>query len=145
MKPLKQLAALAALMIAMPFAQASVYSEIEDSDAALAGQGFYPSHDEDGTGALAENEEKLTEFVLTRNETYMFTAVCDDDCTDIDLYVYDDNGQLIELDDEDDDFPIVGFTAEYSGSYYAEVTMYECATKYCGYIVRAYKEAQLGY
>lgn len=121
----KPLAALVAVLISMPFAQASIYSQLEGISAALSSKGLYPTQNEDGSRVLAVPEEEQTRFMLTRNQTYFFTAVCYDDCTDIDLYVYDNNDDVVGLDNEGDDHPVVGFTAEYSGPYYAEVTMHE--------------------
>ncbi|PNK59672.1 hypothetical protein [Psychrobacter sp. FDAARGOS_221] len=138
----KPLAALFTFLVATPSAYASLESQLEVMDMAGALLDYYPSHDEDGSGVLTEYQEEKTRFMLTRNETYSFAAVCDDDCTDIDLYVYDNNDKVVDLDDEDDDHPVVSFTAEYSGPYYAEVTMYECATKHCAYKVRAYKQTR---
>jgi hypothetical protein len=38
---------------------------------------------------------------------YYFNAICDDDCTNLDLAVFDKDGSLIKVDDADDNAPTV--------------------------------------
>ncbi|WP_019674068.1 hypothetical protein [Psychrobacter lutiphocae] len=100
---------------------------------------YYPSHENDMSGSLGEYDEETESFPFTRNKEYSLVAVCDDDCTDLDLYVYDKNGKVVGYDDDDTATAIVDFTAEYSGDYDVEVTMYECETSVCFYRVRSYR------
>lgn len=51
-------------------------------------------------------------------------ASCDEDCGDVDLYLYTPSGRLVDSDTLDDDFPIV--TAPKDGDYRVKVTMFDC-------------------
>ncbi|MGD1897265.1 MAG: hypothetical protein ACFB16_09990 [Phormidesmis sp.] len=52
-------------------------------------------------------------------------ARCDEDCSDIDLFLYDDRGTLVDSDDAVDAFPIV--TAPNDGMFVIEITMPACS------------------
>lgn len=62
---------------------------------------------------------------------YKITAACDGDCGDIDLKLYDENGNLIDSDVETDDRPIVGVTPRWSGRFKLWVRMYDCTANPC--------------
>ena len=51
-------------------------------------------------------------------------ADCDEDCMDLDLYLYNEMGVLVDSDDEYDAFPIL--TAPYEGTFSVQVTMPSC-------------------
>jgi EAL domain-containing protein (putative c-di-GMP-specific phosphodiesterase class I) len=50
---------------------------------------------------------------------------CDQDCYDLDLFIYDSNGHLVMQDVAVDANPVV--SAPYDGTFYVEVTMPNCA------------------
>ncbi|MEL6551957.1 MAG: hypothetical protein AAFQ63_00650 [Cyanobacteria bacterium J06621_11] len=52
-------------------------------------------------------------------------AFCDADCQDIDLFLYSEQGNLVDSDDAIDVFPIV--TAPYDGNFIVEVTLPACS------------------
>lgn len=51
-------------------------------------------------------------------------ALCDQDCSDLDLFLYDRSGLLVDVDNAPDAFPIV--TAPYEGTFGLRVTMPSC-------------------
>ncbi|MEL6490893.1 MAG: hypothetical protein ABG776_11440 [Cyanobacteria bacterium J06555_13] len=63
----------------------------------------------------------VTGFFLQGESIY---ANCDEDCMDLDLYLYTEMGVLVDSDIEEDSFPIV--TAPYDGNFAIEVTMPSC-------------------
>ena len=50
---------------------------------------------------------------------------CDQDCFDLDLFLYDANGALVAEDSLPDYFPVV--TAPYEGYYTVDVYVYDCS------------------
>lgn len=50
----------------------------------------------------------------------------DSDASDLDIKVYDDDGDLVAKDTETDASPVVNFTASSSGSYTFELSLYAC-------------------
>lgn len=82
-------------------------------------------------GATEEDEENTWTFYLNSAYDYRFEGFCDEDCDDLDLYLYDIDGEMIESDTEDDDFPIIYFSPASSGSFQVEISMYSCAVDPC--------------
>lgn len=65
---------------------------------------------------------------------YGAVAVCDNDCSNVDLLVYDAGGSQVASDVLDDDVPIVDFEVRKGGgTYYFEVKMVSCTTSSCGF------------
>lgn len=64
---------------------------------------------------------------------YYFSAVCDDDCGDIDIYLYDASGRLLSSDTDDDDQPLVGWNFSYASRVSIKVKMISCSDEPCYY------------
>jgi hypothetical protein len=77
---------------------------------------------------LNEGESVTYEGYLLGGEDVF--ASCDDDCTDLDIFLYDAvSGDLVDEDILLDDFPIV--TAPYDGNFLIEVLMVTCSVEPC--------------
>ena len=77
---------------------------------------------------------------LSAGEEYLFYAVCDQDCGDVDLFLYDPSGSLVATDSSvqaHTDFPTANAEIEYeptsSGTYRLEVKIYDCTASTCYY------------
>jgi hypothetical protein len=68
---------------------------------------------------------------LATGVTYAIVGVCDEDCYDLDLEMYDGYGDLIVKDDTDDDAPVVEFTVTQGGVFTLRVTMFHCEANPC--------------
>lgn len=88
--------------------------------------------------SLAPGESDRISVYLEAGYTYSFVGVCDRDCGDVDLYLEDSNGNEIDFDDEDDDFPVVEVTPRWSDYFVVEMVMYDCSADYCYYGVGQY-------
>ena len=84
-------------------------------------------------GMIEEDDETSWTMYFSSNYEYYLAGFCDEDCDDLDLYLYDDDGNIIESDTEEDDFPIITFSPSKSGRYKVEVSMYSCAVEPCYY------------
>lgn len=91
------------------------------------------------TGRLAQGERDQLTIELDRGGAFSFLAVCDNDCTDIDLRVYDPSGKLVGEDVLLDDYPVVSFTASHSATYTVEVIMATCSVAPCYYAVGTFE------
>lgn len=82
-------------------------------------------------GGLDADDNTNWTFNFSASKEYIFVAVCDADCEDIDLYLNNVNGEEIDKDTEEDDYPVVTFSPAYSGRYELKVTMYSCEIEPC--------------
>jgi hypothetical protein len=64
--------------------------------------------------------------------------VCDNDCSDLDITMYDPQGNEVAQDVLTDDKPVASHTARRSGRYRATISMASCSTGACFYAVAAY-------
>jgi hypothetical protein len=62
---------------------------------------------------------------------YRIVSFCDEDCSDIDLYLHDEDGDEIDSDVSTNDVPIISCRPRRSEEYTIEVRMYECSSEPC--------------
>lgn len=88
------------------------------------------------------NHRSLDTLTLTlyRGISYKIVGVCDSDCSDIDMYVYDDNGNLIDSDESSDDIPFIEVTPRWTATFEVEINMYQCSSSYCYYGVGIFSD-----
>lgn len=56
---------------------------------------------------------------------------CDDDCSDLDVVVYNKDGKTLASDREDDYYPIVNFTSDAVGRLDIDLILASCEANYC--------------
>jgi hypothetical protein len=103
------------------------------------GYDLIPEHGQWGLvfGWFSEGEEKELEFAVTSGQTYMIAGGGDANSEDLDICVYDQRKEEVECDVLTDNYPLVTFTAESSGTYRAVLTAYALngSTSYAGMAV----------
>jgi hypothetical protein len=82
---------------------------------------------------LRDDNYNYHSLTLDEGWEYKITAACDGDCSDIDLVIYDGNGNKIDEDIERDDNPVVSATPKWTGTFRIKVIMADCKTNPCGY------------
>jgi hypothetical protein len=92
------------------------------------------------TGSLRQGQVDDLKVDLNAGQNYLFIGLCDQDCGDIDLYLYDENGQLIDSDIKNDDKPLVLVTPRWSGRFYIKVKMVSCSNQPCFYGVGNFRK-----
>ena len=97
------------------------------------GQGYYriaagPVH-----GGLRDDETASHTMDVVGGNEYVLMGACDNDCTDVDLKIYDQSGTLLMQDIAVDDTPVLVFTANSSGRYRVQVIMATCNRAPCYY------------
>ncbi len=106
--------------------------------ARAAGYGGYSLTHEPLIGDLGDGGEDVITLNLRRGVTYAILGVCDEDCRDIDLELYDDNGNLVSFDIETDDLPVVRVTPRWNARFVIRVYMANCSNAPCRYGVGAF-------
>lgn len=81
-----------------------------------------PAAAEDRTAWLKDNQTTtMTGYLLQGEDIY---GLCDQDCNNIDLFLFNEMGVMVDSDQQEDTFPIV--TAPYEGTFVIEVSMPSC-------------------
>jgi len=75
---------------------------------------------------------------LNAGRQYVILGVCDNDCSDVDLRLYDPNGSQLIQDLATDDHPTLRFMAPANGNYRLEVIMANCRQNPCYYGVQLF-------
>lgn len=100
-------------------------------------KGFYRTHNIK-YASLYDDQSDFYTFNLDRATDYEIFAVCDGDCGDIDLWLYDESGNLIDSDQKKDDLPVVVVTPSWTGKFRLKVKMYDCRIEPCVFGIGVY-------
>ena len=85
------------------------------------------------TGTLHQNRYRDNELTLYGGYRYAITAACDQDCSDIDLVLFDSYGDKIDSDTESDDRPVIVVQPRTTETFQIRAIMVECASEPCAY------------
>jgi hypothetical protein len=120
-------------------AQATSQVQRELLKAALAmGLGGYNMTHNPFVGDLGRGGQNDITLTLRRDVDYAIIGVCDNDCRDIDLVLYDDNGNLIASDVQQDDTPMVKVSPRWNAQFTIRVKMASCSNAPCRYGIGAF-------
>lgn len=101
-----------------------------------------PAGYETAVGPLLEQLEPgdAADLVLDvrAGSSYLVLAVCDADCDDLDLVLFDSRGRQVAADLEPDDYPVVTFEATATGRMTVQVRMAACDADTCVYGIEVY-------
>jgi hypothetical protein len=84
-------------------------------------------------GAVGRGTSDVNTVNLEGGVEYAIIAVCDEECTDIDLRIKDAADSTLAEDVNPDDNPILEFTAPTTGSYSVDMIMFACGTDACSW------------
>lgn len=90
------------------------------------------------TGSLREGEGNEVTLTLNAGKTYALIGVCDNDCVDLDLHLYDASDNEVGSDTQTHDAPIVRVTPRETGTYRLKIVMTACKTSPCYFGVGVY-------
>lgn len=125
---------------AAPKTSAEVVKDLGREARAIArGRGYTGSQVFKG-GALEERETGELRFTLKGGERTVAIGLCDKQCKDIDLGVYDENGTEIASDRQEDAIPIVEFAPEMDRVVVFRVKMIQCDIEPCAYTLGIFRE-----
>ncbi len=83
------------------------------------------------TGLQAGGEYRWNLGTLRRGQTYVILGACDQDCTDVDLFLEDGSGTQIGQDTATDDYPIITVTPGRDGPFTARIALVNCSVEPC--------------
>jgi hypothetical protein len=101
--------------------------------AIASGLGGYTLTHEPMIDALDRDRSDYITLNLSAGTSYGIVGVCDRDCRDLDIALYDSRGNLIASDLGDDDIPAISINTNRSGTYRVRVDMASCNTRNCYY------------
>ncbi|HEU4561374.1 MAG TPA: hypothetical protein VFS20_26205 [Longimicrobium sp.] len=87
------------------------------------------------SGVMGEEGLRTVPVWLEAGRTYLFVGVCDDDCTDLDVRVFDTLGRAVASDEDPRPTPMVDFTPRRSGEHAVRASMVGCSQPACRYAV----------
>tara|TARA_R110000868_G_scaffold410693_5_gene699867 strand:- start:48206 stop:48631 length:426 start_codon:yes stop_codon:yes gene_type:complete len=82
-------------------------------------------------GTISEDDDNIWTFYFSSSKEYLIEGFCDEDCDDLDLYLLDSDGDQLDSDTEEDDYPIIYFEPDASSTYSIKVSMYSCEVEPC--------------
>ena len=97
-----------------------------------AGDNYHMTHDP-FIGSATNGKDDPVKVKLHAGVSYAITGVCDEDCGDLDIKLYDENLHLIDSDMDDDDHPVVKVSPRWTGNYLVEIIMSNCRNSPCRY------------
>ena len=98
----------------------------------FSGRGYELTH-QIYTGSLDEGETETVTLNLDVGVEYQIMGACDNDCSDVDLTLYDGAGNEVDQDLQLDDYPIVSVTPRRGGNFRVVVSMADCSAEPCRY------------
>lgn len=99
---------------------------------AALSSGWEETHNEKIDSLRQGGADTLT-LNMRRGTSYKIITVCDDDCDDIDLKLYDEDGDLVSKDEDTSSYAVVDATPRWTGRYSLKVEMYKCSDSPCYY------------
>jgi hypothetical protein len=110
----------------------TVRNQVSQHSDFLSNRGYTMSGDV-YDGKLNDDYYQDLTITLSPGTSYAFMAVCDQDCHDVDLRLFDPYGNEVDSDVRTDDWPIVSITPQFKGTYEVRVVMASCSNNPCYY------------
>lgn len=89
-------------------------------------------------GGLPQGAIRRFPVMLRSGQPYRAVGVCDTRCGDLDLRLYDANGNLVTEDVLADALPVLQFNPQSTGAHTIEVIMAQCAARPCYFAFNVY-------
>ena len=91
--------------------------------------------------SLRDDAEESVTVSLEAGMACRIIALCDADCSDVDIFVTDPSGQEVGSDTGSSDAPVVSVQTSVEGDYQVRVRMAACSTEPCYYGVAVFGSA----
>jgi hypothetical protein len=118
--------------------QQQILDRLGQVQQAFAAQGFQQLG-QPYVGQLPQGQYfNLPQVTLEVGGDYRFIGVCDNDCGDLDLVVYDQNNVLVAQDNLADATPIAAVAPQWTGPFTVQAVMHNCTVAPCYYAVVLY-------
>ena len=120
--------------------QAIILQQLQSAQQAAAQQGFQLVG-QPFSGNLSQGQSWNIPAELHAGYDYRVLGVCDRDCADLDLVVFDNNGAQIAQDTSTTNQPVVAVAPVYTANFTVQVQMYNCTVAPCYYAIALYGRA----
>ncbi len=80
---------------------------------------------------LNEDEQDAFEFEMRGGREHAIVVVCDDDCDDVDVRLYDSEGDLIDKDTDGDDVAVLNGEPDDTEDFIVEISVEDCDREPC--------------
>jgi hypothetical protein len=117
--------------------QTIILRQLQEAQASAAQQGFQVVG-QPFSGSLAQGQTWNVPAQLYQGYDYRVLGVCDRDCADLDLVLYDSNGRQISQDTTTSNHPVVAVQPGYNDNFTIQVQMYNCTIAPCYYALALY-------
>lgn len=117
--------------------EGQVRDQLNRAGSFLSDKGFAMTH-EIKTGSLRDDANEYFSLELDAGRAYAVVGVCDEDCTDMDLQLFNPEGTQVDSDMQTDDVPIVDAQPAVAARYRVKVSMAACTTSPCFYGVAVF-------
>lgn len=120
-----------------PDYRAQILNRLAQVEQAFSAQGFQRLG-EPSVGQLRQAQTADVPATLEAGMDYRVIGVCDNDCGDLDLVLFDQNNNLISQDELVDATPIVEVRPQWSGAFTLRARMHQCSVEPCYYALVLY-------
>lgn len=120
--------------------QAIILAQLQQAEAMAAQQGFQLVG-QPFSGSLAQGQSWNVPAQLFQGYDYRVLGVCDRDCADLDLVLFDSAGRQISQDTTTSNQPVVAVQPGYNDNFTIQVQMYNCTVAPCYYALALYGRA----
>lgn len=118
---------------------AQVLQQLASIEDVVTRQKFTRSH-QPVTGDLTEGQSAVVTMTLQQDTNYIFAAACDEDCDDLDLFLYDSEKQLLAEDKDPSDVPIFSYRSPVTTDIAVRARMYSCNQEPCTFGIAVFRE-----
>ena len=116
-----------------------VLEQLAEAEALLLSQEITRSH-EPVLGELNDGQSGIVSIKVERGVSYLIGGACDEDCDDLDFYLYGSENELLAQDDEEGHFPMVVYDGGQIDEVTLRVKMYSCQVEPCAFGVVVFRE-----
>jgi hypothetical protein len=120
--------------------QAIILQQLQQAQALAAQQGFQIVG-QPFSGSLAQGQSWNVPAQLFQGYEYRILGVCDRDCADLDLVLFDSAGRQVSQDTTTTSQPVVAVAPAYNDNFTVQVQMYNCTVAPCYYAIALYGRA----
>lgn len=107
-------------------------TQLLDAEAQQFAAGMSPPQGfSDEIATMEPRTDHRWQFNLTAGQPYTIIGACDGDCTNVDIELIDSRGGVVASDLLPDDYPVVTYTPETTGVFYARALMQACTVAPC--------------
>jgi hypothetical protein len=117
--------------------QAIILAQLQQAQAVAAQQGFQLVG-QPFSGSLAQGQSWNVPAQLAVGYDYRVLGVCDRDCADLDLVLFDSAGRQVSQDTTTTSQPVVAVQPAYNDNFTIQVQMYNCSIAPCYYALALY-------